>query len=269
MGNLAFDTELTPVGPGCYQTTLSRDWQIWGPNGGYLAALVLRAAGAHSGLARPASIACQFVRVGAFKPAEVHVQTIARSRRAESLLISVKQDDGPIIQAQVWAVSESLDGPTRQWLDLPVVKPPQETEVLKFPSFEQIPYFRNLEIRAEAPELGVDREARIAGWCRLKPQATFSDPWLDAGRMVIFLDQAQFPAVSTSFAKPDFVAPSLDLYAAFHGLEPDSEWLFSEAIGTAAADGLIAGRANVWSPQGRLLASGTQQMLCRRFENRQ
>jgi hypothetical protein len=45
MGDLERDTRLAG-GEGRYTATLSRDWEIWGPNGGYLASLALRAAGA-------------------------------------------------------------------------------------------------------------------------------------------------------------------------------------------------------------------------------
>src|SRR4029077_20273976 len=54
MGDLAVDTAVEGH-DGRYTARLSRDWEIWGPNGGYVAALALRAAGAPSRLAAPAS----------------------------------------------------------------------------------------------------------------------------------------------------------------------------------------------------------------------
>jgi len=47
MGNLADDTEVSGADDH-YVARLSRDWEIWGPNGGYLASVAIRAAGAHS-----------------------------------------------------------------------------------------------------------------------------------------------------------------------------------------------------------------------------
>ena len=59
MGDLERDTRL--VGEkGRYTATLSRDWEIWGPNGGYLAAIALRAAGAEAAIQRPASFTGHF-----------------------------------------------------------------------------------------------------------------------------------------------------------------------------------------------------------------
>ena len=44
MGDLAVDTSLSPLTDGRFTATLSRDWEIWGPNGGYMAAIAHGAA---------------------------------------------------------------------------------------------------------------------------------------------------------------------------------------------------------------------------------
>ena len=44
MGDLGIDMAISEVGPGRFTATLSADWEIWGPNGGYLAAAAMRAA---------------------------------------------------------------------------------------------------------------------------------------------------------------------------------------------------------------------------------
>ena len=55
MGDLGVDTAVTG-GDGRYEAELSDDWRIWGPQGGYIASLALRAAGRECGRPRPASI---------------------------------------------------------------------------------------------------------------------------------------------------------------------------------------------------------------------
>jgi hypothetical protein len=57
VGDLAVDTAIEGSGRR-YRAQLSRDWEIWGPNGGYLAVIALRAAGAHTSLRRPATFSC-------------------------------------------------------------------------------------------------------------------------------------------------------------------------------------------------------------------
>src|SRR5882724_9471270 len=59
VSDFAIDTALEGSG-GRFSARLSRDWEIWGPNGGYVAAIALRAAGAATPLRRPASFACHF-----------------------------------------------------------------------------------------------------------------------------------------------------------------------------------------------------------------
>ena len=49
MGDLAADTAVEPLGDGRYRASVSRDWEIWGPMGGYIASIALRAAGAVEG----------------------------------------------------------------------------------------------------------------------------------------------------------------------------------------------------------------------------
>ena len=58
--------------------SLHADWEIWGPCGGYVAAVALRAAGAESGQARPASFYCHYLSVAAFGPVDVDVDRAAR-----------------------------------------------------------------------------------------------------------------------------------------------------------------------------------------------
>ena len=56
---------------GRYRATLSPEWEVWGPLGGYVAALALRAMGAESPLRRPASFSCLFLSVAHFGSVEL------------------------------------------------------------------------------------------------------------------------------------------------------------------------------------------------------
>ena len=44
MGDLAVDRAVEPIGDGRYRAMVSQDWEIWGPMGGYVASIALRAA---------------------------------------------------------------------------------------------------------------------------------------------------------------------------------------------------------------------------------
>lgn len=273
MGDLDADTTIEG-GDGTYRATLSADWEIWGPNGGYLAALSLRAAGAHSGLARPASILCHFLGVADFAEVSMQTRTLRRSRRAESTVVSMSQQGAPVLEALVWSVADGIDGPVHDAAEPPDVPGPEgvlSMEERVGPLERPFSFFHNLD---ERPLDWVDDwEHRPAGdpvtrgWNRFRPCAVFDDPWVDAGRLAILVDTLQWPAAVRAHAAGTLrhVAPSLDLACRFHRMarRVDGEWLLVEARSPVAEGGLVAGTATVWDQARRLLASGGQQMLAR------
>jgi acyl-CoA thioesterase len=71
---------------------------------------------------------------------------------------------------------------------------------------------------------------------------------------------ARFEAVE--LAVESWIAPNLDLYVRFHRDTRPHEWLYSAMRADLAEDGLIAAQGAVWSPGGKLLASGASQLFC-------
>ena len=130
MGDLATDTEVTG-GDGRYRARLSGDWELWGPCGGYIAAILLRAAGEHTPLRRPATIACHFLGVAAFDDVDVEVTTVRSTRRTESMRVSMRQGDAPVAEAMVWCVARDLDGPAVASTTMPEVAPPHELPLVQ------------------------------------------------------------------------------------------------------------------------------------------
>jgi len=66
MGNLGRDTAVEQIDEHRYRATLNKDWEIWGPMGGYIASYALRAIASESPFARPASFSCHYLSVAAF-----------------------------------------------------------------------------------------------------------------------------------------------------------------------------------------------------------
>ena len=97
MGDLAVDTAIEGS-DGRYRAQLSRDWEIWGPNGGYLAVIALRAAGTHTSLRRPATFSCHYLGVADFDAVDLEVRTIRGSRRAASIAVSMTQAGKTILE---------------------------------------------------------------------------------------------------------------------------------------------------------------------------
>jgi acyl-CoA thioesterase-2 len=270
MGDLAEDTSLTG-GEGRYNATLSPDWKIWGPNGGYIAAIALRAAGRESKLARPASFACQFLDVGAFDTADVRVEARRRGRAAEAFGVTLEQAGRRLLEAQVWTVGAPLDGLAHDASSAPSVPDPEQVpplvQILRPEDPPPHAFWQNVDRRPidwMRPEERGASAPRICGWNRFQPRARFDDPFLDAARSLILIDTFSWPAVRMAYPEqPRFMAPSLDVSVQFHALAPASEWLLCEARAEIARDGLIGFQARVWSQERQLLASGGGQLLCR------
>ncbi len=269
MGALDVDTKLTGA-DGRYAAHLSEDWRIWGPNGGYLAALALRCAGEHSPFRRPASFTCHFLGVADFTDVELTARTLKRTKRVESLAVSMTQHRAPVLEALVWTVGD-VPGFEHQAWPMPDVPAPEGLRPLdeRLPDDVPVfPFWNSLELRPcdwlDDWEARPPGEFRQRGWYRFRPTPTFADPYVDAARTLLVLDTILWPAADRGHPEnADFYAPSIDVQARFHALAPDEEWLLGEAFSPAAGDGLVGGTGAIWSRSGRLLATGGQQMLCR------
>jgi acyl-CoA thioesterase-2 len=270
MGDFAADTELSGK-DGRYRARLSRDWEIWGPNGGYVAAIALRAAGAASPYARPACFSGHFLSVADFDDVDLDVVVLRVAKRAASLRVSMVQRGRAIFEALAWVVPE-LDGLEHDDTRMPDVAPPDQLRSMEelMPAERRAQRFRfweNLECR---PLQFVPWEERISGppvwreWYRFRPRATFDDPFVDAARSLLLIDTMGWPAACMRHVQnTTHVAPSMDVYAQFHDVAPGDEWLFCDTVAPIARGGLIGCQARVWSRGGRLLASGGGQLLCR------
>jgi acyl-CoA thioesterase II len=274
MGDLAADTHVDGR-DGHYSTTLSRDWEIWGPNGGYVASVALRAAGAHSRFDRPASIVGHFLGVASFDaPVTIETTTLREAKRAESIRVSMAQSGKPVFEALVWGVGD-VDGLEHDVTHAPDVAPPEEVmtipERLAAAGIEgegpPFPFWNNFEERPlEWVDNWEEREPsapRFLAWFKYVPTETFDDLWVDACRSLILVDTLGWPSVQRLHVKHDYIAPSIDIAAAFHRFTPDEPWLLAHSESPSAHDGIVGGRGDVFSRDGALLATGISQMLCR------
>ena len=100
MGDFELDTRVRGEA-GRYRATLSEDWRIWGPNGGYLAAIALRAVGCEAHIARPASFYAHFLSVGRFSDVELEVEAVRLGKRSESFRVRMLQDGKALLEGMV------------------------------------------------------------------------------------------------------------------------------------------------------------------------
>jgi len=271
MGDFEVDTQVEAIAENRFRARLSQDWEIWGPNGGYLAAIAMRAAGAVARVARPASFMGHFLSVARFDDVDIEVRAVKAGRRAESLAVSVSQQGRAIFEGLIRTAAEGT-GLEHDVADFPVEKQPEDLASIQDllpddapgPSF---PFWNNFEVRPLSPERFQETE-RLARpplfqeWYRMQPRATFDDPWLDASRSLLLIDTVSWIAASQPHPNSGFTAPNLDVTAWFHRAEPESEWLLADHSCPVAEAGLMGTHARIWSESGRLLATGGAQLFC-------
>ena len=257
---------------GRYVARLSADWEIWGPNGGYLAAIALRAAGMLAQIQQPASFYCHFLSSPAFAAVELDVKVLKQGRRAESFAVEMTQERKPILHALVKTAAQA-PGYSHQHPEAPVVARPEALKTYEelLPSRRRpaFSFWNNVERRpidqstTEAPTAPVLRE-----WARYRPTACFEDPFVDAARALILLDTYGFPAAYQLYRSWEYLAPNLDTSAWFHHFNPACEWLLVDHECMVADRGLMGVSGRVWDSDGRLLASGSAQLCCVRNDER-
>jgi acyl-CoA thioesterase-2 len=275
VGDFGIDTRVEG-GQGRYTAKLSEDWRIWGPNGGYVATIALRAIGAEAAIKRPTSIHVHYLRVAEFGAVDVQVTPLAQGRRAESFRAAVTQGGKPIIEAMVRTAAEG-DGLTHDdarpaGAPLPESLPTRaelrakaEAAGAKPPS----PYnfWSNFdEIRCIDLERYSDKRAaaapRFREWYKLRCAEGFGDPFLDAGRSLLMIDTLTWPSAVQAHVDPTFIAPSLDVSVWFHARSPDDPWLLADGHSPIGAGGVIGTHGATYDRSGRLLATGGGQLLC-------
>lgn len=281
VGDLERDTEVRRQADGTYEATVNGDWEIWGPMGGYIAAIALRAAGAEADGRVPVAFSCHYLGVARFEPVQIRVETRMGGRRATSQRVELAQDGRPVLDAMVWSVlpSAGLEHDEVEPLDLPDPEGlpsiqellPDDAPSPPFPFWDNFES-RPLDFSPEWPPPG-PLPARWRGWLRFVPTPTFADPWVDGARTVILADLPSWPAASRphahSFPPPPepmpWVAPTLDLNVAFQRPTSGHEWLLCEGTAPLSTGGLFGWTARVWSPGGKLHATGGGQCLYRKM----
>lgn len=254
-----------------YRAVLDPDWFIWGPFGGYLAAIAMRAMAAHSARERPATFSCQYLNVGVAGSVEIEVRCLKAGRRAECLRASIRQGDKTLIEAQSWIVEEALSGLEHESHTMPLVDSPSSLPGWKgFGDDEaKSAIWQHMTRRplkgSERSSLG---DPHWSCWVKLNELLPENNPALQAARAILWMDMAPWNAALVAHEWPtSHTAPTLDLTVQF---QPDlctveagaAEWMLVHTDSPVAARGLFGAHSKLWSESGKLIAVGAAQGLC-------
>jgi acyl-CoA thioesterase len=260
------DTAVTQIGPGRFQGSIDTGWWIInGPNGGYIAAILLRALLAEVADAQraPRSLTIHYLRPPAEGPIDIHTVTERAGRTLTTASARMFQGD-KLMAIALGAFALSRRGFEFVDLTMPVLPPPETCPRIRDTSPNAVELQNRYDSRRclGEPFGSGASHALVGGWIRLEEPRV-----VDALAVAAFTDSFP-PAVFTRVGPGDSVGPvpTIDLTIHFRAALPLANAaptdrcavVFTSKVGR---EGFLEEDSEVWSESGVLLAQSRQLAL--------
>jgi acyl-CoA thioesterase len=258
----AFDTDtaVTRITENMFRCEISPNWPaIRGPNGGYLAALILRALRMSVGAGLEArSLTLHYLAPPDAGAGEIAV-TVERAGRTMSTLSARLAQNGRLCVQALAAFSRPRTGPDIVEARMPDAPTPEEA--MPIPADVGPGFWSNYEVRMAygAAPFSKSESMCSGGWLRLRESRPADALFLAA------LTDAWFPQIFTRLAAP-IAAPTIDLTIHFRAHLPladalPDDWYLLAVSTQLATEGFFEEDTVIWSRDGRLLAQSRQLAL--------
>jgi acyl-CoA thioesterase len=261
MNRFQRDTAVTQTEAGRFTARIDPGWWIVrGPNGGYVAALVLRAmAGAVGDPARtPRSFTIHFTSPPVEGPAEVRT-ALERTGRSMTTVSARLEQGGKLRAIALAAFGAVRSGPELRDATMPEVVTPERAVPLPSP-LAPIPMRDRYESRSAFGAIGARAaEAVTGGWIRLREEPH----GVDAPLVAAYAD-AWPPAVFTRIDPTGLAGgvPTVDLTVHFRASWPahldPTDFALVVFRSRVAHEGFLEEDGEVWTRDGLLLAQSRQ-----------
>ncbi len=249
-------------------------WIVRGPNGGYVAAVMLRAM--HDTVAdptrHPRSLTIHYTAPPSEGPISVHTSIEKQGRSITTVIARLVQGDR-LCALAIGAFSDVWPGPEVQDRTFPVAPPPERC-TSAFPDrpsdppvgeFSPPPLMDRYEMRwaiGSPPRTDGD-QALAGGWIR------FADPHLVDACAVAAIADAWVPPIFGRVSQP-MVVPTVDLTIHFRSRVPleaaaADDWLLCMFRTTVVQEGFLEEDGEIWSRDGRLIAHSRQLAVAMPF----
>jgi acyl-CoA thioesterase len=261
------DTAVTRVAENTFRGAISPNWSVQrGPNGGYLAALILRALRMTAGeTIDPRSLTLHYLAPPAVGTYDIAV-TIERAGRTMSMLSARLTQAGRLCVLALAVFARPRQGLEIFEARMPAAPSPEDATSV--PLGMGPPFWNNYEVRIAFGGLPFSGSEgmRSGGWLRLRDPRPVDTLFLAA------LTDAWFPQVFTRLTAP-IPAPTIDLTIHFRAQLPladarPDDWYLLAVETRLATEGFFEEDAAVWSRDGRLLAQSRQLALASTGEGR-
>lgn len=259
MSGFAKASEVKALGNRRFEVQIDAGFGGVGPNGGYLAAIVLRALIAHVAdpERHPLSLTCHYLAPPTAGPAVVTVTTERRGRGVTALSARVEQEETTCILALA-TLGVEREGVIDFDTPAPRVPQPDEIDPLQMPGWTP-PIFHQLDYRPciGPPQFSGADEALTGGWTRLKGGEA-----LDEAALVMFADA--WPSSAWARLKRPTSAPTIDMTFHFRSrINPGTEWALVRMSSLTSKHGFFEEDGELWAPDGTLLVQSRQLALLR------
>ncbi len=258
------DTAVEPLGEGRFRLHVNRDWWVvLGPNGGFVAAVLLRACAVvvDDPERTPRTLTVHYLAPPREGPAEV-VVTMEKAGRGVTFLSARLYQAGRLLALAVSAFAGPRDAVTEfSHGTMPTVSPPDQCLRLVSDGVD-IPIRQRWDtLWGIGPLPGTGEadpgEIEVGGWIRLAEPAPIDQIVLAA------MADAWLPPIMSLADPPGTAVPTVELTVHFRDrerlgtLSPDEHCLAVFRSKTAQ-EGFIEEDGEIWSADGRLLAQCRQ-----------
>ena len=270
------DTAVTATGDGRFRAHISPGWWIvMGPNGGYVAAIALRAAVDAVGDAarRPISATFHYLRPPTEGDVDIDV-TVERSGRTVTNVSVRMTQDGRLLVLALVALGVQREGS----LEFDERDSPNGSGLPAHPDGSPMAHWSQIAAAPIDPERDIPMRSRYdmrwgfgaapfagepgsvadsVGWLRLKDAQPVDE------MVLVAMSDAWMPPVF-SRSTEQVVVPTVDLTVHFRGrpspslVGDDAQWCFVRFASPVARDGYLVEHGSVWDASGRLLADVRQ-----------
>jgi acyl-CoA thioesterase len=262
------DTAVTRLEEDVFEARVDRGWWVVaGPNGGYVAALLLRALTERVGEPdrTPRSLTLHYTRPPVEGPARIETRLERRGRSLSTLTARMLQD-GRLQALAVAAFSKPFDAAGYADRPMPEVPPPERCRGIdpRIPIHDRYEYGWAIgEPPFSRPEAHPP-QSLCGGWIRLREPRP-----LDAPLVAAYSDA--FPPAIFSRVGPEGMegftgaVPTVDLTIHFRAL-PDSPahaWTLAVFRSGFAREGFLEEDGEIWSADGTLVAQSRQLAIVR------
>jgi acyl-CoA thioesterase len=254
------DTNVIQVDQGVYEGNVNRDWWIvFGPNGGFIAAMLVRAMGAAVGDDSRAARSLTIHYTAAPREGTIRIATtIERAGRSLTTVTARMEQEGRLIALAIAAYS-SARVPALEYDERPAPEVPAPEDVPMAPPRQDLPPFsRQWELRfaiGDRPFGGSEGPTVSGGWIRPL------DPHPVDAALVAQLADAWLPAVFVRLTEPNAV-PTIDLTIHFRADLPlPADYVLVEFESRLARGGYVEEDGWIWSRDGKLIAQSRQLAL--------